>query len=354
MTEFFCPTKIWSGEHALDILRTFQVKRVFLVTDRYFSSSGKAAEIAARLPGAQVRIFDQVQPDPPAELAAKGAAECRQFGPELLIALGGGSAMDCAKGIRLAAELPMTFLAIPTTSGSGSEVTSFSILTHGAVKHPLIDPLLRPDIAVLDDSLLTELPASLIADTGMDLLAHCVEALAARNGSSFTQALAQHAAAVVLEYLQSSYEGDRAVRRKIHEAATMAGMAFDNAGLGLCHAIAHVLGGETHLPHGRLCAMILPHVIQYNLPAELRQYARLARACGLEGATEKLSMRNLIGAIERLRSSLKLPSTLKEAGKQLLDLKKLTAAVMEDPCCEGNPVPVTEEAVIRILKAVSG
>lgn len=354
MTEFYCPTKIWTGKHALDMLQTLHAKRVFLVTDPYFVSSGKTAEIERRLAGAEIQIFDQVQPDPPAELAAKGAAACKLFPPDLLIALGGGSAMDCAKGIRLAMEKPVTFLAIPTTSGSGSEVTSFSILSKGDVKHVLIDPLLRPDIAILDDSLLHALPQALIADTGMDLLAHCVEALAATGGNEITQALAMHAGTLVLQHLQSSYEGDRAVRGRIHEAATMAGMAFDNAGLGLCHAAAHALGGVTHLPHGRLCAMILPFVMQYNQPAVLPKYARLAAMCGLSGATEKLSLRNLIGYLERLRKAMGLPSTLHEAGIRQLDFTGIINTVKQDPCCQTNPVPVTEEAILKLLKEIAG
>ena len=157
MTEFYCPTKIWSGTNALENLRSIAAKRVLIVTDGYFSRSGKAQEIGNLFPGAEVRIFDAVTPDPSAELAAKGAAVCSAFSPDLLIALGGGSPMDCAKGIKLASDHPMTFVAIPTTSGSGSEVTSFSVLTHGGVKHPVVDRSLRPDVAILDDGLLAEL-----------------------------------------------------------------------------------------------------------------------------------------------------------------------------------------------------
>ena len=170
--EFYCPTKIYTGVCALDALKTYAAQRVLVVTDRYFSQSGKAAQIGHLVPGAQVEIFDEVEPDPSAELAAKGAALCSRFCPELLIALGGGSPMDCAKGIRLAASEPMTFIAIPTTAGSGSEVTSFSILTHGGVKQVVLDPLLRPDAAILDPGLLDAIPRSLLADTGMDLVAH--------------------------------------------------------------------------------------------------------------------------------------------------------------------------------------
>lgn len=352
--QFHCPTRIVTGPDALDYLRTIRASRVLVVTDSFFSGSGKALEIGQRVPGARVEIFDQVTPDPPAELAARGAALCEHLRPELLIALGGGSPMDCAKGIRLACSLPMTFAAIPTTSGSGSEVTSFSILTHGGVKHAVVDEDLRPDVAILDDSLLAALPAGLIADTGMDLLTHCLEAAAARNRSGMTDALAFYAARVTLENLAASWQGDRRVRGRLHEAAAMAGMAFDNAGLGLCHAMAHVLGGVLHLPHGRLCAMLLPPVMAANTGA-LGQYARLAWACGLGGATERLSLRNLTGAIVRLRTTLQMPGTLRQADvTQELDEASVVRAVLKDPCCGTNPEPVTEPMIRRVLRAVSG
>ena len=348
---FYCPTKLYSGKHALDVLKTCRAGRVLVVTDRFFSQ--KAREIGRMVPGADVQVFDEVVPDPPAELVAKGAALCMRFRPELLIALGGGSPMDCAKGIRLASDVPMMFAAIPTTSGSGSEVTSFSILSHNGVKHPVVDGSLRPDLAILDDSLLMGLPPSLIADTGMDLLAHCVEAIAARGRSSFSDALAVHAVSLTLQNLAASWQGDQSVRGTIHEAAAMAGMAFDNAGLGLCHAMAHALGGMFHVPHGRLCAVLLPHVMSANTTA-LPQYARLARACGLSGATDRLSLRNLSAAIVRLRTAMEMPSNLSQAGIVLpQDRTALIDAILADACCESNPVPVTAELAERILKAVS-
>lgn len=352
MTEFFCPAKIWSGSGALEALRTCRASRVLVVTDRYFSENGTAMKLGSMVPGAEVRVFDEVRPDPTVELAARGAAVCREFRPELLLALGGGSSMDCAKAIRLAAEGNMRFLAIPTTSGSGSEVTSFSILTHGGVKRPLVDPALRPDGAILDDSLLAALPPSLIADTGMDLLAHCVEALGATGRSAFSDALALQGASILLGHLQASFGGDLRVRGLLHEAATMAGMAFDNAGLGLCHALAHALGGAVHLPHGRLCAMLLPHVMELNAEAALGQYAQLARVCGLEGATRQLSLRNLTAAIRRLRGALGMPATLRGAGTALADREATIQAALADPCCKTNPAPVTEEVVRKLLKAV--
>lgn len=356
MAIFHCPTKIYSGSHALDVLRDFQAKRVLVVTDSFFSKSGKALEIAHRIPGAQVQIFDAVVPDPPAALAAKGAALCGAFHPDLLIALGGGSPMDCAKAIKLAYGEKLCFVAIPTTSGSGSEMTSFSILTHQGVKHPLVDPALRPNMAILDASLLEKLPSSLIADTGMDLLAHCVEALGATDRTGFSDALAFHGAATVLRKLERSFRGDLSVRLCIHEAASMAGMAFDNAGLGICHALAHAIGGVFHIPHGRLCAMLLPGVMACNQSEVLSQYAALAGFCGLPGATERLALKNLTAAILRLQRTLLLPQNLQQAGitkEQWQQAEEnILQAALADPCCKTNPVPVTGELLKDVLRTV--
>ena len=357
MSVFQCITKIVSGPGSLDELKSIQADRVFLVTDRYFSESGIAAEVAGRMDGAEVTIFDAVTPDPSAEQAAGGAAACRGWGPQVLIALGGGSVIDCAKGILTACEEPMTFVAIPTTSGSGSEMTSYAILTKDGVKHPLVDETLRPDVTILDDDLLRKLPASLIADTGMDLLTHCMEALVATNRSSITDALAVHGIRTVLRDLPRSYHGDASVRMELHEAASMGGLAFDHAGLGLCHAIAHGLGGAFHIPHGRLCAMILPHVMEYNASGVVGKYAELARLCGLSGPTDRLAMRSLQSELRRLRRELNLPEHLGQAGvtRDQWDShrEQLVAAALKDPCCGTNPVPVTKAGIEAVLKAVS-
>ena len=356
MALFHCPTKIYAGEHGLEALRSYSAQRVLVVTDEFFARSGKALEVGRMVPGAQVQVFDQVTPDPPAELAARGAALCRHYHPDLLIALGGGSPMDCAKAIKLAYAEKLTFVAVPTTSGSGSEMTSFSILTHKGIKHPLVDPALRPDAAILDGSLLNGLPSSLIADTGMDLLAHCMEALVALGRSSFSDAMAFYGAKTVLENLACSFRGDASVRLSIHEAASMAGMAFDNAGLGVCHALAHALGGALHVPHGRLCAMLLPGVMAYNATVGLGQYAALARLCGISAPTDRLALRNLITAITGLQRTLLLPQNLRQAGVSKEQWEEKERAVIDaaliDPCCKTNPVHVTEDGLREILKAV--
>lgn len=357
MTEFCCSTKLYTGTNALSALKNYPARRVMLVTDQFFSQSGTAQRITSMFSGAESLIFDQVTPDPSADLAARATAECRKFRPEVLVALGGGSPMDCAKAVRLAAENPMTFIAIPTTSGSGSEVTAFSILTHDGVKHPLVDPVMRPDAAILDESLVAKLPLSLVADTGMDLLAHCVEAVCARGRNGFTDALACHAAGRVFSFLHESWKGENGVRMAVHEAAAMAGVAFDNAGLGLCHALAHSLGGVFHLPHGRLCAMLLPHVIAYNEACASEAYTMLAKACGIQTSTRKMAVRSLSAAISRLRQSLQLPGSLTQAGLSAAELaaakEAVVSAALADPCCGSNPAPVTEAGVVAIYEAVS-
>ncbi len=358
MTEFVCTTRICAGENALSFLSTLQAQRVLVITDRYFSQNGTAARIGGMIPGAQVEIFDRVTPDPTAETAAEAAAVCVTLQPQVLLALGGGSPMDCAKAVRLASDKPMLFVAVPTTSGSGSEVTSFSILTHGGVKHPVVDGGIRPNVAILDDSLLQSLPPSLIAHTGMDMLSHCIEALAATGRSAFTDSFALSAAETVFSCLKASYHGDTAVRSRLHQAATMAGIAFDNAGLGLCHALAHAMGGVYHLPHGVLCAMVLPHVMKLNAPRAGAAYRRLASLCQMSASTEQIALRSLTAAIGRLRSSLSMPETLSAAGIARETIrashKQVLKAALEDSCIKTNPAAVTETVVEEILRAVEG
>jgi len=352
MKQFSCGTTLIWGDGALDHLKTLGANRVLLVTDRYFSQNGTAARVLQKT-GAVGEIFDRAQPDPPAHLAAQGAAVLHRLQPDLVVALGGGSSLDCAKGILLAAEYRPRFAAVPTTSGTGSEVTSYAVLTHAGVKHPLTDTALRPDIAILDEGLLQGLPPSLIADAGMDAVAHCIEALCASGATPVSDALAGCALNTLLQDLPLSFQGDGSVRGEVHMAAAMAGLSFDNAGLGLVHALAHALGGVFHVPHGRLTGVLLPFVMDFNRDAALKQYAAAARLCGHGAATELLAFRGLRSALVRLRRQLQLPSTLAEAGvdREALTaaLKELTAAALKDPCLGGNPRPVTSRDVERLL-----
>ena len=358
MEQFECKTKIVSGPGAVSALAGLGAKRLFLVTDPYFAKNGTAARVAQYAGAAETEIFDKVAPDPSVELAAEGTARVRAFKPDVLIALGGGSAMDCAKAVSWFSGEKMKLVAIPTTSGSGSEVTDFAILTHNRVKHPLVDPRLRPDMAILDSDLLKELPPPLVADAGFDVLAHGAEAFVARNAGAVTDALAKDAFGACFAALPASFAGRQEVRLRIHQAATMAGMAFTQAGLGLCHAMSHSLGGVFHVPHGRLNAILLPAVIGTNAHVAAGKYAALARAAGLGGSADTVAVRNLRSALTRLRSDLKLPGTLQAAGIAPRDLwgnmDQIVKATLEDPCCATNPMKVEDFMVRRILEEVTG
>ena len=357
MKRFFCPTAIVTGP-ASQALARLKPSRLLLVADPYFVKTGGAQCLLQGSGAEQTLLFSDISPDPSVELAARGTAVLKKFQPDTVVALGGGSAIDCAKAMVFFSGLPVKFVAIPTPSGSGSEVTDFSILTHSGVKHPLVDDSLRPDVAILDDTFLQKLPPSLIADTGFDLISHAMEAIAATGASAVTDALARDAFSIALNNLEESYRGDAGVRLQLHEASCMAGMAFSGAGLGLCHAMSHSLGGLFHISHGKLNAILLPAVIPHNAQGAGKKYAQLACCAGISGSAGTLAVKNLKNTLIRLRKKLNLPSTLKEAGidPALLVQKKgdLIAAVLADPCCSTNPVPVTAELVATVLQEVQG
>ena len=324
MQSFVCGTRLCFGADAPAALAGLHAERVLLVTDPYFAENGTAARYAAAFPGAQVEIFSDVAPDPPLSLVAQGVARLQALRPDTVLALGGGSAIDCAKGIAALGGLPVRLVAVPTTSGSGSEVTSFAILTLDGVKHPLVDPALRPELAILDPTLLEALPPRLIAESGMDAVSHCVEAAAAREASPVTDALAHSACRTLLRLLPRSF--------------------------GACHALAHALGGRFHVAHGRLCAMLLPHVIAHHAAEDPHPYAALAAACGLPG------VRGLTGTIVRLRARLGLPASLPEAGvprEAVLEAETdVLEAALADPCASQAPAPLTRDALQVLLRQV--
>ena len=355
---FSCKTRIVTGAGSLTYLKELNIRKLFLVADPYFTENGTAQRLIALSGAADSRIFSDISPDPSVELAAAGTAQLTEFQPDTVVALGGGSAMDCAKAMVFFAGLPVRLVAVPTTSGSGSEVTDFAILTHGQTKHPLVDEMLRPDVAILDSDLLEKLPKKLIADTGFDVLCHALEALVAKNAGAVTDALAKDAFCAVYACLPASFAGDTGVRLRIHQAATMAGLAFTHAGLGLCHAMAHALGGVFHLPHGRLNAILLPAVIDCNAHICADKYAAMARAAGLPGAADTMALRNLKNGLIRLRRELQMPQTLNEAGIETRTVwqktPEIVKAVLADPCYETNPLGVQDFMVRKILEEVTG
>ena len=357
METFSCTTKIISGHGAIRELKQLHTKRLMVVAAPFFKDTDVPRRIQSAAGADSVAWFYEVKGEPSVELAAKGTALVQKFGPDTVVALGGGSVMDCAKAMIYFTGKPIPLVAIPTTSGSGSEVTDFSVLTHNGSKHPLVDKALQPAVAILDGDLLRTLPKSIIADAGYDILAHALESYVATGAGAISKALARDAFVTALEKLPASYRGDTGVRQDIHLAATMAGVAFSQSGLGLCHAVAHALGGRFHIAHGKLNAILLPAVVEHNTAA-YGAYAALARSAGLEGAAEAVAVRNLRNALLRLRKELALPQTLAQAGIAPREVAEHTPAIvkaaLEDPCCKTNPVPPKEATVRQILSQVTG
>ena len=357
MQAYFSGTRICWGD-AGQWMRQLHPERLMVVSDPYFVESGLAKALATQSGAENTEIFGQVAPDPSVELAARAAAAAKEFHPDVIVALGGGSTMDLAKAMKYFTGSQATLVAVPTTSGSGSEVTAFAILTHQGLKHPLVDDSLSPQMAILDAKLVSRIPPALIADGGFDVLTHALEAFTATNATPISDTLAREAFALTLRDLGQSYEGDLSARERVHSASTLAGLSFTQSGLGLCHGLAHALGGEFHIPHGRLNAILLPAVMRHNLPAAEGKYAALARAAGIEGRADGMAVRALEHRLSRLRRELGLPENLAQAGvapRALRDkLESIAQAAARDPCCATNPCPVTPAGAKRVLLEVSG
>ena len=356
MEQFFCRTRIYAGHGSLQVLPSLHIRRLLIVADPFFYENGTVNHIAHLARADAVEVFHKVSPDPTVSLVAEGVRLAQDFQPDTLLALGGGSAMDCGKAMAFFSGLPLQRIAVPTTSGSGAEVTDFAILTHGGVKHPMVDEGLRPDVAILDDALLEALPRKLIAETGFDLISHAMESWAATGSGTISEAMALEALKLAFLYLPKSYAGDLSARLPVHKAATMAAMAFSCTGLGLCHGLSHALGGQFHIPHGRLNAILLPAVMDVNAPAAAHRYRMLAAHLGF--GTGTMAQRNLKSALLRLRKNMGLPETLAQAGihsEQLqAHMEPLVKATLADSCCRTNPTPVDEATVRRVLQLVAG
>lgn len=357
MVSFSCKTKIIGGDGAVLALKEMDIRRLFVVADPFFVKNGTAERIACMTGAEETGYFDGVTPDPDVRTVAEAASQMQRFRPDTVLALGGGSAMDCAKAARFFSGIGSTLVAVPTTSGSGAEVTDFAVITAGQTKYPLVDSALTPEVAILDGDLLRELPAGLIADSGYDAAAHAVEAFAALGHSPLSDSLAASALREILEKLPLSRNGMVSVRMDVHYASTMAACAFSQAGLGACHALSHSLGGAFHVPHGRLNAVLLPAVVECNSKRAPERYARLARQAGIPGASDFMALRNLKNALKELRRQLGLPETLSQAGIPVPELRSRLPGILrtacQDACAGSNPVPVTETFLREILGEVA-
>jgi len=392
MLWFKVPPKIYQKYGCLPIaLRELEgKKRALVVTDKPLNDLGYAEKVTSVLEdiGVDFEIFHEVKPDPDLSTIHKGLEVMNGFKPDVIIALGGGSPMDAAKIMWLMYEHPEVtfegmalrfmdirkriyafptlgkkaiFVAIPTTSGTGSEVTPFAVVTDDATghKYPLADYELTPDMAIVDSELVMSMPARLTAYSGIDALTHALEAFVSVLSTEYTNGLALESIRILFKYLPAAYHDgakNLKARERVHNAACMAGMAFANAFLGICHSMAHKLGAAHHLPHGLANALLISHVVKYNAtdapvkqaafpqytyPTVKERYARIADYLKLPGATVDEKVLALVAAVEALKQELDIPASIKDAGVPekafFADLDALAEEAFDDQCTGANP-----------------
>jgi alcohol dehydrogenase class IV len=378
MKEISFRTKIFIGENSLDRLMKITSEKVFIVTDPFIEQSGMMKEVTNRLENKDndYFIFSDIVPDPPIETVAAGVKAIQEFEPGIMIAIGGGSAIDAAKAmkdfsIKLSPQQQaIKFIAIPTTSGTGTEVTSFSVITDevNQVKHPLVADSLLPDEAILDTTLVKSVPASVTADTGMDVLTHAIEAYVSTNANDFSDAFAEKAVQLIFDYLPRCYKdgNELEAREKVHHASCLAGMAFNMVGLGINHSIAHVCGAQFHIPHGRMNALLLTTVIEYNAEIQgfftggqssaAKKYAQLAKIVGFPATNSRIGVNSLIQHINQLKKELHLPVNLRACGitkeKLLASIGKISEAALSDGCTPTNPRKPTTKDIESIVEKI--
>ncbi len=376
MNTFNVKTKICFGEASLSELGKLSAESAVLFTDAFMAKSGAAGKIAAEMTScARVSIFSEIIPDPPVELIAKGLSFLLENGADLAVALGGGSSIDAAKSTVLMYEKKtgrsIPLIAVPTTSGTGSEVTQFAVITdrEAGVKYPLVSEKLLPATAILVPELVMSVPKSVTADTGFDVMTHALEAYISKNAHDFSDAFAEKAFELCFEYLPKAYAdgNDREAREKMHNASCLAGLAFNDVSLGVNHGIAHALGAVFHIPHGKANAMLLYHVLKYNAGftdgtsnAETgrvrKKLAYASRLVGLSSFSEIQGAQNLLEKIRRMTKELGIPRTLGEAKVEkeayLAAKAHIVDSAVKDACTATNPRKIEREDVERILKAL--
>ena len=409
MQWFKVPEKIYFEAGSIAYLEKMpNIERAFIVTDPGMVKLGYVDKILYHLRNRQhyvhSEIFSEVESDPSFDTIMKGVEAMKNFKPDVIIALGGGSPIDAAKGMWLFYEHPEAdpeglklkfmdirkrtykfpklgekcqMVAIPTTSGTGSEVTSFAVITDKEKnkKYPLADYELTPDVAIVDPDLVMSLPKSVTADTGMDVLTHALEAYVSNMASDYTDGLAEKAVELVFKYLEQAYDDgtNKLAREKMHNASTIAGMAFTNAFLGVNHSMAHKIGAEFHLPHGRINAILLPYVVRYNATKPTKfvsfpkyeyfiadqKYYEMAKKVGLKAETKEEGISSLIEKIKEMNAHMNIPKSFQEAGIEeqefLSKVDMLADRAFEDQCTTANPrVPLVSEIKQILLDSYYG
>ncbi|MGM8249730.1 iron-containing alcohol dehydrogenase [Clostridium perfringens] len=376
MARFTLPRDIYHGKDSLEVLKSLEGKKAFIVIGGgSMKRFGFLDKVLSCLKEAnmETKVFEGVEPDPSVETVMKGAKEMEEFNPDWIVSIGGGSPIDAAKAMWIFYEYPdftfekaivpfglpklrrkAKFVAIPSTSGTATEVTAFSVITDykAKIKYPLADFEITPDIAIVDPSLAETMPEKLVAHTGMDALTHAIEAYTASLRSNFTDPLALKAIEMVNMHLVNSYKGDMEARGEMHEAQCLAGMAFSNALLGIVHSMAHKVGAVFHIPHGCANAIFLPYVIKYNRKACEDRYAQIARHIGLKGESERELTDALIDLINKFNKELNIPSSMKEYGIEEDDfkanLKFIAHNAVLDPCTGSNPREINDETMGKL------
>lgn len=379
MHTFAMKTEILSGEGSLNYIKTLKAESVCIVTDVTMKSIGVVDEVTRALDEAKIpyRLFDSVEANPSLETVRVGLYHIIENKPEVVIAVGGGSVIDAAKAImyfciKTKEELmhkteirkPL-FVAIPTTSGTGSEVTSFSVITDHEThtKIALSDPLMLPDVAILDARFTLSVPPFVTADTGMDVITHALEAYVSSKAGSFSDVYAEKALSLAFENLLDAYSNgkDKSARQNMHDASCMAGIAFTNAGLGINHSLAHVIGGRFKISHGRANAILLPHIIAFNsglLDGKTSEYGQrydaVAKRLGLNLQTIEGRIVALIELIKAFNEKMDIPPTFKAFGmdeqEYTQNISEMAQVAISDICTGANPRCVSVSDLEKILK----
>ncbi|EEQ59453.1 NADPH-dependent butanol dehydrogenase [Clostridiales bacterium 1_7_47FAA] len=383
---FTLPRDLYHGKDAIEALKTLTGKKAFVVVGggsmKRFGFLDKVVDYLKEA-GMEVELFEGVEPDPSVETVMKGAKAMEVFQPDWIVAMGGGSPIDAAKAMWAFYEYPDTsfddliipfnfptlrtkakFCAIPSTSGTATEVTAFSVITDYSkgIKYPLADFNITPDVAIVDPALAETMPKKLTAHTGMDAMTHAIEAYVSTLNCEYTDPLALHAIEMINGYLIPSYNGDMEARDKMHDAQCLAGMAFSNALLGIVHSMAHKTGAAYsggHIVHGCANAMYLPKVIKYNSkePEAAARYAKIARFINLEGNTDEELTDALIARIREMNKALDIPTCIRDYEGGIIDEKEfmdklptVAELAVGDACTGSNPRAITPAEMEKLLK----
>ena len=387
MARFTLPRDLYHGKGSIEELKNLKGTKAVLVVGggsmKRFGFLDKAVE-NLEAAGMEVKLFENVEPDPSVETVMKGAAMMQEFEPDWIVAMGGGSPIDAAKAMWAFYEYPDTtfedlcipfnfptlrtkakFCAIPSTSGTATEVTAFSVITdyEKGIKYPLADFNITPDVAIVDPDLAEKMPQKLTAHTGMDAMTHAIEAYVSTLHCDYTDPLALHAIKMIHNDLIASYNGDMDARDRMHNAQCLAGMAFSNALLGIVHSMAHKTGAAYtggHIVHGCANAMYLPKIIKYNAKNEEAavRYAEIAAFIGLKGDSTDSLVNALITEIKSMNALLSIPTCIKDYEGGIIDeaefnskLADVAALAISDACTGSNPRIPTQEEMEKLLIA---